>query len=93
MVVGVGVWDLHLPGCHSLKEKRGVVRPVVSRLRRTLNVSVAETGQQDQWQRAELACATVAGDRVGVERVLRDADRCIEGADGVRIIDTTVRIE
>lgn len=88
MIVAVQTWDLHLPGCHSLKEKRGVVKPLTAGLRRALNVSVAETGHQDLWQRAEIACVTLGTARPVVEEVLRAADRLIEEADGVRIMDT-----
>ena len=88
MIVAVQAWDLHLPGCHSLKEKRGVLKPLTSGLRRTLNVSVAETAHQDLWQRAELACAVVGSARPVVEEILRAADRTVEEADGVRVMDT-----
>ena len=88
MIVAITTWDLHLPGCHSLKEKRGVLKPLTSALRRTLNVSVAETGHQDLWQRAEIACAAVGSARTVVEETLRAADRLVEEADGVRIVDT-----
>ena len=90
MLVAIQTWDLHLPGCHSLKEKRSVLQPIKSALRRSLNVSVSETGAQDLWQRAELACATVGTERQVVEQTLRSADRMIEEADGVRIADTAV---
>jgi uncharacterized protein YlxP (DUF503 family) len=88
VIVGVVTWQLHLEGCHSLKEKRSVVRPLVAALRRAQNLSVAEVGQQDRWQRAELACAAVGSDRAVVEAMLRAADRIVEAADGVRILDT-----
>jgi uncharacterized protein YlxP (DUF503 family) len=88
MIVAIQTWDLHLPGCHSLKEKRGLLKPLTSGLRRSLNVSVAETGHQDLWQRAEIACAVVGTARPVVEEVLRAADRAVEEADGVRIVDT-----
>jgi uncharacterized protein len=87
MFLGITTWDLHLPGCHSLKDKRGVLRPVTSALRRALNVSVAETGHQDLWQRAEIACAALGSARAVVEETLRAADRLVEEADGVRIVD------
>ena len=90
MIVGVSTWDLHLPGCHSLKEKRGVLKPLTTVLRKSLNVSVAETGHQDLWQRAEIACAVVGTARPVVEEVLRAADRAVEATDGVRIVDTIV---
>jgi uncharacterized protein YlxP (DUF503 family) len=89
MIVAIQTWDLHLPGCHSLKEKRGLLKPLTTGLRRTLNVSVAETGHQDLWQRAEIACAVVGTARPVVEEVLRAADRVLEEADGVRIVDTS----
>ncbi len=88
MIVAVQTWELHLPGCHSLKEKRGLLRPLTVGLRRSLNVSVAETGHQDLWQRAEIACAVVGTARPVVEEILRAADRVVEEAAGVRIVDT-----
>jgi uncharacterized protein YlxP (DUF503 family) len=88
MIVAIGTWDLHLPACHSLKEKRSVLKPLTTALRRTLNVSVAETAQQDLWQRAEIACAVVGTARPVVDEILRAADRMIEEADGVRILET-----
>jgi uncharacterized protein YlxP (DUF503 family) len=88
MLVGIAEWQLHLPGCHSLTEKRGIIRPILARLRQRCNVSVAETGRQDQWQEAEIACAAVGSDRRIVEETLRAADRVVDGADGVRIMDS-----
>ena len=82
------MWELHLPGCHSLKDKRGILKPLTAALRQQLNVSVAETGHQDLWQRAEIACAAVGSARPVVEQLLRSADRLVEGRDGVRIVDT-----
>lgn len=84
----VRTWDLHLEGCQSLKDKRSVLQSLKAELRRKLNVSVAEVAHQDLWQRAGLACAAVGSDRRVVEETLREADRLIEGADGVRIMKT-----
>jgi len=88
VIVAVRQWELQLFGCHSLKEKRAILQSLKARLRQELNVSVAETGAQDSWQRAELSCAAVGSDRKVVESTLRSADRMIERADGARIVDT-----
>jgi uncharacterized protein YlxP (DUF503 family) len=88
MVVAITIWDLHLPACHSLKEKRGLLKPLTAGLRRSLNVSVAETGHQHLWQRAEIACAAVGSARTVVEEILRAADRLVDETDGIRILDT-----
>jgi uncharacterized protein YlxP (DUF503 family) len=90
MILALQTWELHLEGCQSLKDKRSVLQSLKSALRRSLNLSVAETGHQDLWQRAEVSCAAVGSDRAVVEETLRSADRIIETADGVRIIDTAV---
>ena len=87
-MLGLRVWELHLEGCRSLKEKRGVLLPLKERLRRGHNLSVAETAHQDSWQRAELSCAALGTDRTVVEESLRTADRIVAAADGVRILDT-----
>ncbi len=68
--VGWAVVELHLPGVGSLKEKRGLVRPVVEALRDDLGASVAEAAWQDSWQRAAIGVAVVARDAAGVDRAL-----------------------
>ena len=61
VVIG-GRMRLHLPMSHSLKDKRQVVRSLQQRLRDTFGVSVAETGDHDLWQAAELTIAYAARD-------------------------------
>jgi uncharacterized protein len=89
VIVGVIVWELHLPGSQSLKDKRAVVKSLKDRLHQRFNVSVAETAHQDLWQRAELTASVVSTDRRHAESVLREADRLVAGADGARIVDTS----
>lgn len=87
MVVGVIGWDIQIYEAHSLKEKRAVIKSLKERLRK-LNISVAETGQQDMWQRAEVTACVVATDRRHAESVLDSADRLVEAEVRGRIIDT-----
>ncbi|HEX8273159.1 MAG TPA: DUF503 domain-containing protein [Longimicrobiaceae bacterium] len=88
MVVGLVVWELHLPGCASLKEKRQVVKSLKDRLHNRFNVSVAETGHQDAHQRAELAACLVSGDRRHAQSVLSSVDRMVEEESEARIVDS-----
>lgn len=69
---------LYLPGCSSLKEKRGRLGAIITRLRRDFNLSVAETDYQDALQSACLSCALVSNDAVFNSRVLNDVTQCIE---------------
>ena len=61
-VVAAGLLRLHLPFSQSLKDKRQVVRSLQARLRERFGVSVAETGDHDLWQSAELTLALAASD-------------------------------
>ena len=88
MVVGLVVWELHLPGCASLKEKRRVVLSLKDQLHNRFNVSVAETGHQDAHQRAELAACLVSGDRRHAQSVLASVDRMVEEESEARIVDS-----
>ncbi len=86
MVIGVCRVELHLPDRHSLKEKRQVVKSLKDRIRREFNVSIAEVGDQDLWQRAVLAAACVGTDRAYVNGVLDRLLRMVEREDGVEIV-------
>lgn len=71
MAIGVLTLQIHLPGCSSLKEKRSRLKPLVSRLHKEFNISVAEIGKNDAWREAVIACALVSNDRSQAERSLR----------------------
>lgn len=60
MHIGVCTIELHLPGNGSLKGKRSIVKSVLARAGREFNVSIAEVGAQDSWQRAVLGVACVS---------------------------------
>jgi uncharacterized protein YlxP (DUF503 family) len=45
MSLGLLTIHLHLPGCASLKEKRGRLKPLLTRLHREFNISAAEIDQ------------------------------------------------
>jgi uncharacterized protein YlxP (DUF503 family) len=70
---------LHLPGCASLKEKRGRIKPLLARSHREFNVSVAEMGLQDKWQEALIVCAMVGNERGHVESALQTVAKWVEG--------------
>jgi uncharacterized protein len=61
--------NLFLPYCHSLKEKRQILRKVQDRLRSRFNFSVAEMDHQDLWQRAQLGAVTIGPDLKVLDRI------------------------
>ena len=79
VLVAACSWELSLPGCGSLKDKRRIVKSLKDRLHNKFNVSVAETGHQDVWTRAHLSVALVTSDGRLAESILSKVDRLIEG--------------
>ena len=70
MLVALERFDLRIPGCRSLKQKRHVLTSLTAALRQRFPVSVAEVEHQDLWQRAGIAVVTVSTDRPHAEREL-----------------------
>lgn len=62
MVVGVGTMTFRLHGVYSLKEKRGIVKSMISRLRNSFNISIAEVGSNDNWEKAEIGFSMTGND-------------------------------
>ena len=83
---------LRIPAAQSLKEKRAVVRSLVERLRKRLDVSAAEVGLQDDVRQAQIGFATVSGTRSVArelaERALRFAEQELIGR--AEIIDSAI---
>ncbi len=60
MSIGVLTLQIQLPGCKSLKEKRGRLKPLITRLHREFNISVAELDRLDTWDEATLGCVMIS---------------------------------
>ena len=78
-MVGLLTIHLHLPACSSLKEKRGRIKPLIARLHREFNISVAEVALQDKWREAVIACAMVGNERGYLESALQHVAKWVEG--------------
>lgn len=79
-------FDLHIPQSRSLKAKRAAVRPIVEGVRHRFRVSVAETGHQDQWQRAEVGVAVVTESHSMLDEVLSTVTRFVESAPDIEVL-------
>ncbi len=77
-MIGILTIHLHLPGCASLKEKRRRIKPLISRLHREFNVSVAEMDLQDKWTETVIACAMVNSDSVVLRQSLQSVMKWVQ---------------
>jgi hypothetical protein len=92
MYVGTVCFDLLLGDVRSLKEKRSVVRPIVAELHRKFAVSVAETGEQELYRRAEISIAVVSGDLGHLKDVLDRCERWMVARPEVDLLSARHRI-
>ena len=79
MFTGTLVVDLLLADVHTLKEKRGLVRPLVADLRRKFAVSAAEVGDTDLYRRVQVGVAVVSSQAGHATEVLDACERLVAG--------------
>ena len=77
-MIGILTLHIHIPGCKSLKEKRSRLKPLLSRLHKEFNISVAEMDAHDVWQSAVIACAVVSNDKAQAQRTLQTVSAWVE---------------
>jgi uncharacterized protein YlxP (DUF503 family) len=92
-MIGLLTFHLHLPGCASLKEKRGRLKPILARIHRQYNVSTAEMGLQDQWQESVISCGMVGNDAAYLRSAMETVRKWVEAnwSDG-DILDTKIEL-
>jgi uncharacterized protein len=78
MIIGSAICECIIYDAHSLKEKRAVLQRILTRLKQKFNVSVAEVGFQDMWQRTKIAIVVVTSTRVSTEHELQNALKLID---------------
>jgi uncharacterized protein YlxP (DUF503 family) len=92
-MIGLLTIHLHLPACASLKEKRGRLKPLLARLHRQFNLSVAEMDLQDMWQESVITCGMVGNDAAHLGSALETVRKWLEAnwPDG-DVLDTKIEL-
>lgn len=86
MIVGTLKIRLFLRDCHSLKEKRRVLRSLKDTLHNKYNVAAAETAEMDVWQTAEIGVAAVGNEGEHVQSVLSSLLNYVRFFGGVEVV-------
>ena len=92
MVVGTCRIELRIPDSSSLKGKRQVLRSIKDRVRSRFNVSIAEVGYLEEWQRATLAVACVSNEAKMVDEMLNKVVDLIEGHALALLVDYDIDV-
>jgi uncharacterized protein len=92
MVVGLGYISLRLHDCHSLKDKRKVIKSIKGRLRSHFNIAVAEVGLNDVYQQAAIGFAFVGNDRQMINAKIDKAFNFVDALGLAEVVDTQLEI-
>jgi uncharacterized protein YlxP (DUF503 family) len=92
MLVALERFDLRIPACGSLKEKRHVVKTLTNGLRSKFNVAVAEVDHHDLWQRTTIAVSAVAAEGYHLKRVMHEVEKFVDRWTEVEVIDAELTL-
>lgn len=74
----------------SLKEKRSVIKSLITRIRKDFNVSISEMDYQNVWQRTKFAVVIVTNDYRYAEQVMQEVQKVIDKEPQIERTITTV---
>lgn len=86
MIIGICYLDVIIHGNHSLKEKRKVLKGVFDRTKSRFNISIAEVGDNDLWQRAKIGFTVVGNEKNYIDSVIKGVVDYIEQMRALEII-------
>jgi len=92
MIVAAARITLIIPENDSLKGKRKVVRSLIEKVRHKFEAAVAEVGDNDLWQKAQIGVALVGNDSLLLSTRLSQIMKYMENQHLAEIIDCQVEL-
>lgn len=92
MVVGLGIIQLRIHDCRSLKGKRKIIKSVIQRVRNHFNLAIAEVGLNDIHQRAEIGFAVVGNDKAFLNSKIDKIFNFVEVLGLAEVVETEMEI-
>ena len=92
MQVGVCAITILFGESQSLKSKRRLLRSLIDRLRSRFQVSIAEVGGHDLWQRSTIGISCVGNSSRHIDQVLQAIVSYIQASPTCEIIDCEMTI-
>ena len=93
MYIGIIEISMHIPYAASLKQKRSVVKSLIGKVQSHFKISVAETGDNDLWQRAKIGFAIVGNDAAFLDARLQKLMNYLEDNAEAEITDVFKTVE
>ena len=92
MIIAAMTFRLHAPWVHSLKEKRMVVKSLITQLQNKFHVSAAEVDEQDIHQIIVIGVAAVVPHHALAASLMEEISQFVETATDAQILEETREI-
>jgi uncharacterized protein YlxP (DUF503 family) len=79
--------ELHFPECHSLKDKRMILKSMKERMKNRFNIALAEEDHTELWQRSRLGIVSLALEKQAVMNTFDKVLEQIEMNGSVQIVN------
>jgi uncharacterized protein len=92
MVVGILRLDLRFHDCQSLKAKRGCLKKIINRVNNKFELTIAEVGSQNLWQKTELGIAVIGNDKGVLNQRLDHVINFVEELGTADVLDHHIEL-
>lgn len=92
MIIGCMRIRLYAAWVHSLKEKRMIVKSIISKCQNKFNISIAEVEDQDIHQTIGLGISCVTTDKSHANSILDEVLNFIESSFETEIVDYEIEL-
>lgn len=92
MLIAAITFRLHAPWVHSLKEKRMIVKSIISQLQNRFHVSAAEINEQDIYQIIVIGVAAIVPHNAMADSMMDEISSFVEASTEAEILEETREI-
>lgn len=92
MIIAAMTFRLHAPWVHSLKEKRMVVKSLITQLQNKFHVSAAEVDEQDTHQIIVIGVAVIVPNNSLADSLMEEISQFVETETDAQILEETREI-
>jgi uncharacterized protein len=92
MVIGYGIIQLRIPESGSLKEKRSVLNKILKRAQNEFNISIAQVGDLDRHQYAQIGFALVGNESRYINGKVDHLLRFIDDLHAAEVLNSKIEI-
>ena len=87
MIIGICTCEIYIFNANSLKSKRSVVKSIIEKSKNRFNISIAEVGENDKWQKSIIVFSTISNDQRLVEETIEKVINFFDSYSEIEIIN------